>query len=165
MSLRKSSAARPAKNGNTAKYLSYREAWAPIYQAHASGFYLEAVTIAESIIGDRMLSYLVRANVLESTSPKRWPSHADLVHLFRKMHPESISEGGIEDLLTALEDWGRARNHIVHEIVRLRPGQATRAIDEFLQEAELTAIRGAVIARALCSWTDRMKRKRQPVTN
>ncbi len=45
-------------NGNVAKYLSYREAWARIKLARRQGFFLEAVTIDESIISDRLLSFL-----------------------------------------------------------------------------------------------------------
>jgi hypothetical protein len=45
--------------GNVVKYLSYREAWTRIKQAQEQGFYLEAVTLEESIITDRLISYLV----------------------------------------------------------------------------------------------------------
>jgi hypothetical protein len=42
----------------TAKYLSYAEAWRRIKAAIQAGYYLEAVTIEESIIADRLLSYV-----------------------------------------------------------------------------------------------------------
>lgn len=45
--------------GNAAKFWSYREAWTRIKQAQEQGFYLEAVTIEESIISDRLMSYLI----------------------------------------------------------------------------------------------------------
>ena len=45
--------------GNRCKYLSYREAWARIKQAQQQQFFLEAVTLEESIITDRLICYLV----------------------------------------------------------------------------------------------------------
>ncbi len=43
---------------NTAKYLSYEEAWRRIDSAKAGGFFFEVVTICESIISDRLLSFV-----------------------------------------------------------------------------------------------------------
>ncbi len=44
---------------NTAKYLSYAEAWRRIKSANEREFYFEVVTLCESIISDRLLSYLL----------------------------------------------------------------------------------------------------------
>ncbi len=43
--------------GNAAKYESYREAWSRIDAACENQFFLEAITIEESIISDRIISY------------------------------------------------------------------------------------------------------------
>ena len=53
--IRKSKAS-PAVKGNVRKANSYREAWARIKLARRQGFFLEAVTIEESIIFDRLLA-------------------------------------------------------------------------------------------------------------
>jgi hypothetical protein len=59
--------------GNVANHLSYREAWARIGAARGHGFCLEAVTLVESMITDRLVSYsvgvgaLARANELSIT--------------------------------------------------------------------------------------------------
>jgi len=47
----------PERHAN--KYFSYREAWVRIKKAQGYGFYLEAITLEESIITDRLVSYLV----------------------------------------------------------------------------------------------------------
>ena len=45
---------------NTAKYESYTEAWRRIKAAQEKEFFLEAIVIEESIISDRLVSYLSR---------------------------------------------------------------------------------------------------------
>ena len=47
-----------AKKGNIEKFNSYAEGFARINEANEKGFYLEAITIEESIIVDRLLSHL-----------------------------------------------------------------------------------------------------------
>lgn len=47
-------------NGNARKYYGYQEAWRRIKRAQEEGFFLEVVTIAESIITDRLISHLVK---------------------------------------------------------------------------------------------------------
>lgn len=49
---------KPAQKGNVAKAASYREAKARIKAAKEQHFYIEAIAIIESIISDRILSYL-----------------------------------------------------------------------------------------------------------
>lgn len=43
---------------NDLKYLSYKEAWSRITKGLENGSYLEVVTICESIIADRLWSYV-----------------------------------------------------------------------------------------------------------
>ena len=59
----------PIPGGNAAEYFSYAEAWVRIREARGSGFHLEAVTLQESIIADRLLSFLVCAGEIEADYP------------------------------------------------------------------------------------------------
>lgn len=52
----KSSALAQPINGNGDKFRAYRESWTRIKEAQKQGFYLEAITIEESIISDRLSS-------------------------------------------------------------------------------------------------------------
>jgi hypothetical protein len=162
MTHRKSAAA-ATTNGNTAKYLSYREAWARINQAHAQGYFLEVVTIAESIIGDRLVSYLARTGAELTAVPKGPPSFGSLIQRWKKLHPEPIVDGDIGDLQAAVDRWRARRNLVIHGIVRAQGGQHI-GIDEFRELAEITAIEGKVVARAVCRWHERATReaKTQP---
>jgi hypothetical protein len=164
MPLRKSTPV-AATNGNTAKYLSYREAWARIYKAQAHGFYLEAVTIAESIIGDRLLSYLVRVGALvRRPESKTYPRFHQLIEKWRALHPEPIRTPEIRNLQLAVDTWKSKRNEVVHSIVRSHPGTPIKGIDAFLLDAQVTAIEGGVLARAVCVWAESTKRKARAVS-
>ena len=53
--MRKSQVSEKKIKGNARKYDAYREAWTRIKQAQKNGFFLEAITIQESIISDRLI--------------------------------------------------------------------------------------------------------------
>ena len=67
--------------GNAQKYLSFKEAWARIKSAQEAGFYLEAITIQESIMSDRITSYLSYKAMLPT---KKRPSFADLLREWKR---------------------------------------------------------------------------------
>ena len=67
--------------GNAQKYLSFKEAWARIKSAQEAGFYLEAIAIQESIMSDRIISYLSYKAMLPK---KKRPSFADLMREWKK---------------------------------------------------------------------------------
>ena len=78
--------------GNAAKYFSYREAWTRIIKSQEQGFYLEAVTIEESIITDRLISYLVGIQAIErSENLQKYPNFARLINIWREKQPEPIN--------------------------------------------------------------------------
>jgi|SRR5579871_1003630 len=56
----------PIPDANINQYFSYREAWGRIRRAKGHGYYLEAVTLEESIIADRLISFLVSAGKLDA---------------------------------------------------------------------------------------------------
>jgi len=79
-------------SGNVKKYLSYREAWAPIKKSQQQEFYLEAVTLTESIIRDRLMSYLTSAKFIKSNpKPEKHLSFSDLI---KRSHFKSVKIHG-----------------------------------------------------------------------
>ncbi len=61
-----------SKKGNVPKADSYREAWARIELAQKDGFYIEVASIVESILSDRLLSYLHGAHKFPLRNKKGW---------------------------------------------------------------------------------------------
>jgi hypothetical protein len=150
--MRKSQTSQNAIAGNASKYESYREAWSRIRLAQKNGFFLEAIAIQESIISDRLLSYLYRPT--ESTPPlsknhSRFPSLNELIQKWRSEFPDALPSGAYLDLIGAVDQWRCFRNEAIHAIVKSEPGQPTQPVDLFLQKAKEAAEAGDKITREL----------------
>ncbi|MBA4159809.1 MAG: hypothetical protein H0X65_20420 [Gemmatimonadetes bacterium] len=154
----------PRKNpvgsdGNVAKHLSYREAWGRIKGAIAHGYHLEAITIEESIISDRLSSYLVLTGVAQPDAKLERESFANLIRNWRRSVTDAISDGHFADLQSAVDDWRGRRNRMVHAMVKSHPGAAPPDVLDFRAEAEATARLGERLAKSVCNWYMREKRK------
>jgi hypothetical protein len=142
--------------GNAAKYESYREAWSRIDAACESQFFLEAITIEESIISDRIISYLSRPSSPNPLKPKgkgrRYPGFARLIDDLQTDVGGPVSQGDFGDLCTELHQWRDNRNTAIHAIVQSDPGTPTYPIESFLSDAKVCAEKGKELARAVCAW-------------
>lgn len=143
-----------AVRGQAHRYLSYREAWARIREAQEKSFYLEAVAIAESIMADRLSSYL---RLKDAKSPKPYMPFKTKVKRVIALQADPISMKGFEDLLGEVSRWADDRNAAVHGIVGKRTG-AREPIDRFLTDAQEAAARGARLARAVSTWVASQER-------
>jgi hypothetical protein len=88
----------PIPRGNADKYFSYSEAWVRIKKARGSGFYLEAVTLQESIIADRLVSFLVCVGEIQADFQIEKCSFGQLIQLWRKRVPQPIPVPYFPDL-------------------------------------------------------------------
>jgi hypothetical protein len=146
-------------NKNTVKQDSYSVAWAQMSKAIDAGFFLEAVAIQESMMFDRIRSFLefvVQEEVKDETPfsrvLRRW--EAELNADRKQLPPKWESEG---DLPKRILDWIDARNVVVHKMVRSRPGTPTMPIDQFLALAKSAAEGGAILCREVSDWHRRQK--------
>jgi uncharacterized short protein YbdD (DUF466 family) len=150
---RKSEATREGTEGNVEKYLSYSEAWSRIDKAREQGFYLEAVTIEESIICDRLISYLVEVGAIDRKSDlHEYPSFYGLIQKWRESTSGSVSQNNFSDLIGEVDDWRDQRNYLIHSMVKSHPGTPTDRIEDFLNEAQEAADKGKKLARAVDKW-------------
>lgn len=148
---RKSDAIREDTEGNVEKYLSYSEAWARIDEAREQGFYLEAVTIEESIICDRLISYLVGVGAIDRKSDlHKYPSFYRLIQKWRQNG--SVNQNDYPGLIDEVDDWRDRRNYLIHSMVKSHPGTPTDQIEDFLGDAKEAADKGKELARDVCSW-------------
>ena len=110
--------------GNAEKYRSYREAWARVKQAQQHGFYIEAVTIEESIISDRLTSYLVDAGLVpRQRRLKDYPTFGNLIITWRRWANTQLAPKLDRDrrdklalLIDSVDLWRQKRNQIIHAI-------------------------------------------------
>jgi hypothetical protein len=145
-----------AKKGNIAKADSYAEAFKRMDLAIKSGFFIEALAIQEAIISDRLNSYI---NFSNPDFLKKHKSFGQLVGEWRKQFPEEIKEEVKINLAVSVDAWRRLRNEAVHGIVKSKPGTATRDVNLFLEEAQTAAMMGTDLARIVCEWHKKQKRK------
>lgn len=148
---------------NTPKYLSYQEAWRRIKQAQEQEFYLEAVTLEESVMTDRLISYLVKKGATERiTELHKYPNFSELIKLWKKQNDSiqiKVKSLEIDNLQLAVDEWRTRRNKVVHGMVKSHPGHPTEDIIDFLAEAKSTAKKGEILARAVSAWVQKQKTK------
>lgn len=95
---------------NTAKYLSYAEAWRRIKAATAQGFHFEVVTLCESIISDRLLSYVRGINPSGRVNVRT--PFASLISEWRNLAGKDIPPYGTSNLGAAVSTWRVERNTV-----------------------------------------------------
>lgn len=147
---------------NKRKYYSFKEAFSRINAAIKSDFYLEAITIEESIICDRLMSYLFYKNALKLSIRDVDKGKAGLNNLlqqFHKINSNSISYGGMTDLFSELDSWRKMRNKCIHSIVKSYPGKPTENINIFLEDACIAALKGKRLCRILSDWCTKERKK------
>lgn len=141
----------------------YIEAYARIDSAIESKHFFEAITIEESIISDRLASFLEATDTLKSDQIHR-QSFANLIMLWKiaTTNPGAIWEA-CDELISKVDSWRGQRNKYVHGLVKF-PNQKANIPNtkEFLKGAEKTANEGKSLANLVSDWRNRqaqVKRK------
>ena len=132
-------------SGNMEKHDSYTLAYDRIALALKQGFPLEAIAIEESILADRLFSYLTHKNEkidIEKTSLGTLISKA-----------KNLSTDFEANIYSQLDQWRKQRNKMLHGIVKSVPGTApeTKA-DDFIPEATKLAEEGLTLTRIVQAW-------------
>ena len=142
--------------GNREKYLSYSEAWRRIDSAIAAGFYFEAVTLQESIIADRLLSFI--KGVEPTCKVKANTNFGELIKNWRRLAGTLPHDDAGTDLGSRVEAWRSRRNEVVHGLVKSAPGEPTQSVDAFIEGCQATAVSGRGLAREVLAWHQRQLR-------
>jgi hypothetical protein len=145
--------------GNTEKYNSYKVAWERMESSIEQGFFLEAVAIQESMMFDRIRSFVEYSE--QSSIPdelpfgvlvKRWEAE---LNVDKKRRPPIFESA--DDLIIKVRAWTDVRNSVVHKIVKSRPGDPTIPVDEFLDFAQRAANDGKFLCRGISDWHRKQK--------
>jgi hypothetical protein len=144
-----------AAKGNVAKYSSYAYAFKRINQAMTDGYYLEAITICESIITDRLLSYG------EYITKKDIGEKATLGKVLTKIKKDKnfVINEETEHLLEEVDLWRGKRNRCVHAVAKSKPGTPTSEVGDFLAETAACAATGKYLARKVSDWHKKIKKE------
>jgi hypothetical protein len=146
--------------GNIDKYLSYREAWSRINNPKASCF--EVVMLCESIISDRILSYVLAPIHKVRSNANCRTSFAKLIEEWRRLAGNTLLQRDRSDLGSEVDAWRQERNAIVHGLVKSYPGTPTVPVSSFLERAKCTANKGTDLATFVSNWQKRQKRRAAP---
>jgi hypothetical protein len=116
-------------------------------------------TLEESIMADRLISFLVCAGELAADSPIEKRSFGQLIQLWTKAVPEPIRTTYFPDLRTAIEERRKRRNRVVHGMVKSSPGAEHADVLDFLKEAEFVAFQGESLAHLISDWVKKAKKQ------
>ncbi len=150
-----------ASNGNVSLYARYVEAWKRIKSSIENRFFFEAIAIEESIMSNRLTSFLFGIKLMteDEAGGNPYKSFATLISLLRR----AASDPAWEDpaaLAARLDAWREHRNTALHALARSFPGRPARVpLSEFLEDVEKTAREGEKLARFVSDWQRRQRRK------
>lgn len=137
------------------RYRLYRKAYARVKDAQETGFYLEAITIIESLVSDRLESRLCHLGVNVAFKP--------LGKLIDGFKSKSSKESDLELRRLVAEDldgWRGERNRALHEMAKLVEGEDADW-DTRYDGLRAVATRGAALLRKIdkrCGLLRRQKR-------
>lgn len=118
-------------------------------------FYLEAITIQESIITDRLLSFVIRKGLLVISDNNFYLPNVSLNNL-TKLSKEYFDD---ETLISELNAFRLSRNNCIHAMVKSYPGNPTQKVGDFQKLAKETSLVGRLLTRKIAAWHSRMKIK------
>jgi hypothetical protein len=138
---------------NYPKYSSYKNAFDHIKLSIDTGFYLEAITIEESILCDRLLRFCIENGY--SRSADRATLGHEIAYIKDKLRNHLDEEGFT--FLIDLESFWVSRNICLHQIAKSEPGEATQDFEEILGQAKVTSILGNQLAKKVTKWAGKYK--------
>lgn len=143
---------------NYPKYNSYYYAYSRINSGIELGFYLEAITIEESILTDRLYPYAVFLG-FSATKEIEKITLGQIIRQLEMNTTESDKHGFIffEDLRV----FWLNRSKCIHEVVKSYPGQETQDIEEFVSLAKDTAISGKELSKKISTWTKNFRKNKE----
>ena len=140
---------------NDIKQDRYREAYERIDSAISSGFSFEAIAIVESVLSDRICSFLRSVDKNKYKNVYR-ESFASLIRLWKDaVYPASIWEE-CSDLIKRVDNWRKIRNDCIHGFVKF-PHYEAKVVStkEFLEKAKKAATEGKQLSADVYNWRRR----------
>jgi len=133
--------AQPTSRVASQRQAIYREAFAHINEAITAGFYLEAITLVESLISDRLES---RTSYI-SCSDFSFKTLEKLIQKLEKDDPDAELRSLVTERLRV---WKDLRNTALHELAKIADGD-TRSWADRTAPLRRTATAGLALLRAI----------------
>ncbi len=128
------------------RYELYKLANEQLKSAYEAGFYIECVSICESIIADRIEA---RLQFLRRDTDKR--SHIDsLGRLLKQVEDiEANDQTDLRDVYQAIREWLKARNATIHQFVKVTEGNHQFDGESRMRQAKTAARDGMKLMRSI----------------
>jgi len=142
---------------NKLKGMSFAYAYSRINQAIKQEFYLEAITLSESILSDRLLSFVKSHDkkVGVNTTLKQLISKARTFSIESEVSPMDL------EMFDEIDEWRDKRNKCVHSAAKSEPGVPTISVEEFVAMARESAVEGKRLSRKISDWNRGLKTAQQ----
>ena len=133
----------------------YTKGFNQIRNAYDKGFFIESITIIDSMITDRLEAYV---QFLLYGEDKQFKSESLFNAL--KSFGSVTKEKGVRDeefkqIYNKIESWVPKRNNAVHEFVIIRQESLDDSVDVRLQKLKDTADEGLLLVRLVMSYTSK----------
>ena len=128
----------------------YRNGIGRVERALREGFWLEAITLQESLISDR-LEYLLS----HVTGQHRHTTLFDLLNRIDRDVPSDLVDSA---LMEKVNSWRKQRNAALHMMMKFSAKQDTTWLERLAQCRE-AAWDGRIVMRQVDSWVRRTKRR------
>lgn len=102
----------------------YADVLARINQSYENGYYIEAITLLESIISDRLESI---CNEVNQNNDDAFSMLGTLINHAKRI---DVSEDW-SDILNKLDEWRKKRNSAIHEMAKIEDGNMTPFVDRY----------------------------------
>ena len=126
-----------------------------------AGFYLEAITLCESMLADRLHSSLARRTkqIVPRNKSFGWLIGA---HESDPSLDKSSSTDGVKvnDIFGVMSAWKGERNELLHGFAKCFPGEAICEPAELMERAKDAAVEGQRLFRLLDNWHRKHTRNR-----
>ena len=132
----------------------YKVAWARYNEAMSAGFYLEAITLVDSVITDRIEAYTQHLMHYEE-------KHQQVTSLANAMAAMDIAreerqipkDAEYKNLRAAVSKFYEGRNKAVHNFAILSNANAEQTADDRLKDAQKTAEDGRAVFNLVNAYT------------
>lgn len=128
------------------RYELYKLANEQLKKAYGAGFYIECVSICESIIADR-----IEARLQFLRRDRMKPSHVDsLGRLLKQIQDiEDEEQTDLREAYVLIRDWGKARNAAIHQFVKVTDHNQQLCGRDRIRQAKTAAREGIRLMRVI----------------
>jgi hypothetical protein len=139
---------------NYQKYQTYKSSMEQINAAIEAGFFLEAITIEESILTDRLFRFCKNHGYKKSFNDSTLGQELGFIRDKKLDQIEELSFRFLNELKKFKDD----RNFCLHQIAKSEPGTPTQDYAETMRLAKKTAKDGKQLVNKVSKWATKYKK-------